>query len=47
MMFVAHYDEKRGWRIKADYRPVGGELVLYLVPIAFCLGILVAKAWGK
>ena len=23
------------------------ELVLYLVPIAFCLGILVAKAWGK
>ena len=23
------------------------ELVIYLVPIAFCLGMLVAKAWGK
>lgn len=27
MTYRAEYDEKRGWRVKADYRPDGGELM--------------------
>lgn len=26
-MFFAQKDKNRGWRIKADYRAVGGEII--------------------